>query len=285
MRSRLRVAVLMACHNRKKTTIRCLESLYAAKPSNWNLKIYLVDDGSTDGTGDAVEQFDPTIQIIKGDGNWYWAHSMYQAEMAINEPHDVIMWLNDDTKLDVDSLSKIDFQFALNPDSILIGQFQCSTTNDLTYGGYAKYDRHPFHFKQLHAQGELMTADTFNGNLVFISSTASNIVGPIDGEFAHAYADIDYGLRAKRLGVEMFIIPGFAGTCDNHPKRDSKSLADALNLLLSTKHSPLKSQIRFLKRHGSLNWPIYLIAPFIRIFSVSIFSLRPNFSRSSRECS
>lgn len=272
----------MACHNRKYQSIQCLESLYAAKPSNWDLKIYLVDDGSTDGTSDAVQRFDPAIQIIKGNGSWYWAHSMYQAEMSINTPFDAIMWLNDDIKLNLDFLTRINSECKSNPNSIFIGQFQSSTTNDLTYGGYAKYDRHPFHFKQLHAQDELMTADTFNGNLVFISCTASKIVGPIDGEFAHSYADMDYGLRAKRLGVEMFIIPGFAGTCDNHPERDSKSLADALNLLLSTKYSPLKSQIRFLKRHGSFDWPIYLITPFIRIVSESVFSLQPIFSRKSR---
>jgi len=280
--SQLRVAVLMACHNRKCKTIQCLESLYAAKPSNWDLKIYLVDDGSTDETSEAVQRFDPAIQIIKGNGSWYWAHSMYQAEMSINAPFDAIMWLNDDIKLNLDSLDRINNQLKSNLGSIFICQFHSSTTNDLTYGGYVKYDKHPFRFKLIHAQDELMTADTFNGNLVFIPSIASKIVGPIDGEFAHAYADIDYGLRAKRLGVEMLIIPGFAGTCDINPEGDSKSLADALDSLLSTKRSPIKSQIRFLKRHGSFNWPIYLIAPFIKIVSVSVFSLRPIFSRTSR---
>jgi len=264
MRSHLHVAVLLACHNRKKTTIHCLESLYAAKPSNWNLKIYLVDDGSTDGTGDAVEQFDPTIQIIKGDGNWYWAHSMYQAEMAIKEPHDAIMWLNDDTKLDIDSLRKIDFQLALNPDSILIGQFKSSSSDNLTYGGYKKYDRHPFHFKNVLAQDELLPVDTFNGNLVLIPITVSRKIGSIDGEYAHAYADIDFGLRARSVGIKLGVVPGFIGDCDKSDPAIYNNLIQELRALVSTKSSPIKSQIRYLRRHGDHFWPIYLVAPFIR---------------------
>ena len=263
MRSPLRVAVLMACHNRKKTTIRCLESLYAAKPDNWNLKIYLVDDGSSDGTGDAVEQFDPTIEIIKGDGNWYWAHSMYQAEMAINEPHDAIMWLNDDTKLNIDSLRKFDIQLALNPDSILIGQFKSSSNDNLTYGGYKKYGRHPFHFKHVFAQDESLPVDTFNGNLVLIPIAVSRKIGSIDGGYAHAYADIDFGLRARTGGIKLGVVPGFIGDCDNNVTPGYNNLIKALRALVGTKSLPIKSQIRYLKRHGSWDWPIYLVAPFI----------------------
>ena len=264
--SQLRVAVLMACHNRKKTTIQCLESLYAAKPSNWDLKIYLVDDGSTDGTSEAVEQFDSAIQIIKGDGSWYWAYSMFQAEMAINEPHDSIMWLNDDIKLNIDSLSRISEQFALNPDSILIGQFKSSKNDELTYGGYIKYDKHPFHFKRLYAQDELKFADTLNGNLVFIPGAISKTIGPIDGEFAHAYADIDFGLRARAQGFKIGVIPGFVGVCDTNPVPEFKNLIEELKSLVSTKSTPIKSQIRFLKRYGGIFWWIFIFTPFISLF-------------------
>jgi len=269
--SQLRVAVLIACHNRKNRTIQSLESLYAAKPSNWDLKIYLVDDGSTDGTSEAIEQFDPAIQITKGNGSWYWAHSMHQAEMAINEPCDAILWLNDDVKLDIDSLGRIHDQFVANSESILVGQFRSSAIDSLTYGGYVKYDKHPFHFKHVYVQDQLKLADTFNGNLVFIPISVSKTVGPIDGEFAHAYADMDYGLRARSVGTKIIIIPGFVGICDTNPVTDFNSFADELTFLLSKKSSPVGSQIRFLRRHGNFTWPIYFMAPFTKVLFRSLF--------------
>ena len=269
--SQLRVAVLIACHNRKNITIQCLKSLYAARPSNWVLKIYLVDDGSTDGTSEAVEQFDPAIQIIKGDGSWYWAHSMYQAEMAINEPSDAILWLNDDVQLDINSLSQIHNQYVVNSQSILVGQFRSSTAENLTYGGYVKYDKHPFHFNLVYAQDELKLADTFNGNLIFIPIAISNTIGPIDGEFAHAYADIDFGLRARAHGVKVGVIPGFIGICEISYGPDFMSLRDKFYSLFSTKNSPIKSQIRFLRRHGNFLWPVYLFAPILKVLLSSLF--------------
>ena len=45
------IAVLLTCHNRKVKTISCLKSLYEATlPKGFSLEIFLVDDGSVDGT-------------------------------------------------------------------------------------------------------------------------------------------------------------------------------------------------------------------------------------------
>ena len=49
------ISVLLTCHNRKAKTLGCLTSLYAAElPVGYDMEVYLVDDGCTDGTADAV---------------------------------------------------------------------------------------------------------------------------------------------------------------------------------------------------------------------------------------
>jgi GT2 family glycosyltransferase len=177
--------------------------------------------------------------------------------------------------LSADSLKRADACNSYNPNSILIGQCRSSAEERITYGGYLKYDSHPFHFEQIYAVNDLMQVDTFNGNVVIIPKTVSDMVGRIDGVFAHAYADIDYGLRAKRLGVEMLVIPGFLGICDENPRIELKRLRDEIRHLVGTKSLPIKSQIRFLRRHGNLTWPIYLLGPFIKIiFRFSVRFLR-----------
>ena len=53
----------MACHNRRLKTLKCLESLERQhNEGSFTLAIYLVDDGSTDGTG---AQFIVTIPRLK----------------------------------------------------------------------------------------------------------------------------------------------------------------------------------------------------------------------------
>ena len=61
------IAVLMTCYNRRETTLECLESLFKAQvPKETTLSIYLVDDGSTDGTGDSVRERYPAVKVLNG---------------------------------------------------------------------------------------------------------------------------------------------------------------------------------------------------------------------------
>ena len=66
----MKIAILMTCHNRRETTLRCLRGL----PSD--VEVYLVDDGSTDGTDEAVKATFPKVNVIRGTGNLYWAKGM-----------------------------------------------------------------------------------------------------------------------------------------------------------------------------------------------------------------
>ena len=71
------IAVLMTCHNRKLKTLATLESLFKQiLTSEIALNAYLVDDGSTDGTAEAVQQTYPQINIFSGDGNLFWNGGM-----------------------------------------------------------------------------------------------------------------------------------------------------------------------------------------------------------------
>ena len=75
----MKIAILMTCHNRRETTLRCLESLALEKRvgvGQWKIDVFLVDDGSTDGTDEAVKATFPKVNVIRGTGNLYWAKGM-----------------------------------------------------------------------------------------------------------------------------------------------------------------------------------------------------------------
>ena len=60
------LAVIMTCYNRRNTTLACLNALYQQKN---HCDIYLTDDGSSDGTTEAVKAEYPEVQILQGNGN------------------------------------------------------------------------------------------------------------------------------------------------------------------------------------------------------------------------
>ena len=63
------LAVLMTCHDRRDITLVCLQTLYQQDAI---FDVFLLDDGSSDGTSEAVKQHYPNVKILPGNGNLFW---------------------------------------------------------------------------------------------------------------------------------------------------------------------------------------------------------------------
>ena len=67
------IGVVITCYNRKEKTLASLKKLINQEDvDSLDINIYLVDDGSTDGTSEAVKKNFPQVNIIKGDGTLFW---------------------------------------------------------------------------------------------------------------------------------------------------------------------------------------------------------------------
>src|ERR1044072_5261743 len=103
-----KIAVLLTCFNRKEKTLTCLDALkkaIGALSFDVSVAIYLVDDGSTDGTAASVLSRFPEVNLIHGSGNLFWAGGMRLAwETALKAEMDYFLLLNDDTYLYESSL-------------------------------------------------------------------------------------------------------------------------------------------------------------------------------------
>lgn len=209
------IAILLTCHNRRAQTIQCLDKLFVQKLSDtYSFKIYLVDDGCTDGTVAAVTKNFPTVRIIKGDGTLYWNRGMHKAwkVAAAAQAYDYYFWLNDDTILIKSALNELlSTARSFNNKSIVVGT-TCSTknNNEITYGGRDKYG------KIIDPNNQPQPCHFFNGNIVLIPKYVHEKAGTNDPFFRHSLGDFDYGLRAGKLGVKMYVSPNVLGTCD-HP--------------------------------------------------------------------
>lgn len=261
-----RVAVVMTCHNRRDTTVRCLSAL-RAQGAKTELSLFVTDDGSTDGTSEAIRGVWPEATIIHGTGTLFWAAGMALAERsAVRHRPDYLLWLNDDTLLDADALPRLLAVSRDEPAAIVVGATVDPETGEGTYGGRTRIDYHPQRFARLPLSNHVQRADTFNGNVVLVPWSARVAVGPIDGAFPHAYADDDYGLRATAKGVPIIQAPGAVGTCPRDPAMptSSRGIADRWQHLQSPTGLPWRAQSRYLRRHGDWRWPFILVVGQVR---------------------
>jgi GT2 family glycosyltransferase len=205
-------AILLTCYNRKDQTLECLKSL---KKNTLFFKIFLVDDGSTDGTAKAVSACYPDVNIITGNGQLYWNRGMHLAwETASKNDFDFYIWINDDIILNGDAFKVIleDYK-KVKKESIIVGVFE-SPEKKITYGGYIKGSTK----KILYPNGKPQKCDYFNGNFVLIPGSVFKKVGNLDPIFPHAQGDFDYGLRAKKQGIQSYITSSVIGVCERHDK-------------------------------------------------------------------
>ena len=103
------IAVLLTVFNRKEKTLQCLGNLYKQLPiQGYSVDIYLTNDGCTDGTPEAIAQKFPEVNIIHSKGNLFWNRGMYTAweEATKRKEYDYYLWLNDDTFIYPDSISR-----------------------------------------------------------------------------------------------------------------------------------------------------------------------------------
>jgi GT2 family glycosyltransferase len=210
----MKIAVLITCHNRKIDTLNCLDSLFNILVSeNSKFDVYLVDDGSSDGTREAVSLNYPNVNLIIGDGNLFWNRGMRLAwEVASENEYDFYLWLNDDIVLKDNSLKVLfsDYNY-LKSNSIVAGVCE-SKSGAITYSGYLKTSK----IRRLMPQENPVLCDFFNGNIVLVPKGVFELVGNLDPIYPHAQGDFDYGLRAKELGVQSYISSKVIGVCERH---------------------------------------------------------------------
>lgn len=208
----MNIAVLMTCHNRCEKTIDCLRHLYDnVKNDNLSYEVFLVDDACTDDTPKAVRNNYPDVHLINGDGTLFWNRGMCLAwETAVEVGNfDGYLWLNDDTMLNKDALAQLYALAIKHPNSNIVGTVCSSDMKCITYGGFQKG-------KIITPNGSLQYCDKFNGNIVFIPTSVTKIVGFMDSYYRHSKGDSDYAIRTNLAGLKNIVGP-IIGTCDRNP--------------------------------------------------------------------
>ena len=286
---KIRIATLLTCFNRKEKTLASLGALFNQEmPPATEVSVYLVDDGSTDGTSAAVFAAYPQVNIISGDGSLYWGGGMRLAfETAMKDDPDYYLWLNDDTILypeAVKTLLETSHRLtAENQKPAVVAISTCDPeTGEFTYGGMIrKRWWRPLNLDRLMPKNEPQPCLTICGNCVLIPRAVVEKIGNLDPAFVHYAGDWDYGLRAKKEGFGVWVAPGYLGTCSANPKPAQKTEAQLQQELQKIGQpkgltlqdgtlQPMQEWKVLAQRHAGPFWPFFWLIPYRRVLWISL---------------
>ena len=271
------VSIVIVNWNTKDILLECLRSI-SAQDGNFKKEVIVVDNGSTDGSQDAVRTAFPEAQIIENNTNLGFAKANNIGLLKSSGRY--VCLVNSDVKMLDNSLPKLmnymDQNLGigiagpklLNPDLTL--QNSCrkfpSLWNNLSpalclnaifknspffSGEHMEYFKHD---KTLHV-------DYLAGCVLFVRRKALNEVGLLDERFFIYSEEVDWCKRFKQIGWDIAFFPG-AMAIHHHGVSSSKD----------PKRFALAHQKSFLqywdKHHG------YVSAAAIRLFLLLRYIIR-----------
>jgi GT2 family glycosyltransferase len=272
-----KVAVLLTCYNRKDKTLTFLHSLInQAAFTKLEADIYVLDDGSTDGTAAAVKEAFPIVNVVNGTGNLFWAGGMLTIwQHAITQKaYDLFLLFNDDVILLEDSIERLmaTYEGAGDSGTILIGSTLSPISNKLSYGGNALYRLdHAAYYPVKPDAYNTLPCQLGNANIFLVDKFTVEKIGILSNAYTHYLADFDYTITASRNGVDVLIAPGYYGYCeDDHGVNwlsGKYPLKERIKYLYNVNGLAYKEYLYYIKKH----FPADYISAFAKLWLKTLF--------------
>lgn len=203
----MKVFVLAPIYNRKETTLNFLKSF-----SNQTYKDYqmvIIDDGSTDGSSEAILAEFPKTIILKGDGNLWWTRSMNKGLeyiLSVAEDNDYVLAINDDVTVKNNYIEKLVFTSKENEDAIVGSIYRDIENEDIIYDSGVKIDWKRYIYYQVKYDKDKKFIDDVDtlatrGTLILIKIVKD--IGIFERKLRHYGADYEYFFRAKKFGHKL----------------------------------------------------------------------------------
>ena len=218
----VQLSIIVPSHNTRELTLRCLQSALEAGPSG--TEVILVDDGSSDGTAEAVESDLPGVRVLFNARPQGFSPA---ANRGLAEAGgDVLLLLNSDTEVTTEGLAQLLAALDADPKlGIAGGQLYYPDGRPQWSGGkapdllwlFALGSSLPRVLRRLPGYRALRPLEAAAGATVeWVSGAALAMrravweqVGPLDEGYRFYCQDLDLCLAARAAGWKVALLPEF----------------------------------------------------------------------------
>lgn len=250
----LKAAILISAHNDRQKAIACLEECMRqidtlAAEGKYSFSIYFMDDASTDGVLEAVQEQFPKVISSRSTSHLHINGALRSLwSEAAKEKPDFYIWIDSRIVLkDKAILTLLENSTFLSHNAIIAGSVADADGN-IIRGGRTK-------------KGKIKEPDpvipvptfTFDGNIALIPSSAYDVIGMTSSNRKDFLGDWEYGLKAFRNDVPRVIAPGILATGDG------------------LKGNGSSQKLRFIYDLAS-NGPLFAVRNFFEMLFKSVFT-------------
>lgn len=213
------LAIIIVSWNTREILRQCLQSVFASQTTK-KFKVWVVDNGSSDGSGQMIEDFFPQIQMISNDDNVGFAHANNQAIKASSS--DYVMLLNPDTVVEKDVVETLINFLENKPDIGAVGPRLLNPDRTLQESAYPEptlarefwrlfhLDRFYYYAKYPMDEWSLIDArdvDALMGACLLVRRRALDQVGLLDDNFFVYSEEFDLCTRIREYGWRISWVP------------------------------------------------------------------------------
>ncbi len=205
------VEVIVVNYNNLEDTSECLASL--KRLDYRNLRITVVDNGSTDGSGGRLAEEFPEVDLVFSRENLgYAGGNNLGMTRALERGAELVWLLNNDAVAERESLSALVRAALEHPEAGILGSLVCSDREPHepeSFGG--KRTRHRLRPRTRWPRaGEVrdpVETDFVTGASLMARAETIRQVGLLEPSFFLYYEDTDWCLRARRRGWKVLLVP------------------------------------------------------------------------------
>lgn len=210
-----RVAVVVPTHNRRGTTLGFVERSRAWLGARDELIV--VDDGSIDGTVNAIQDLSPATTVLHGDGSLWWAGATnLGVGYALDHGFDYVLTINDDAAPEDDFLDRLLETAGARPGAIVGALIVFLSHPSTVWAGGGRvcfwtgklFQHHLRNHTVADARAgdRVKTVEILPGCGVLVPTAVYRDIGLYDASrFPQYHADSEFTLRAHRRGYEILV--------------------------------------------------------------------------------
>ena len=262
------VTIVILNWNRVADTLECLDSLVRIKYPSFS--IVVVDNGSTDGSPEAIERWGreqlPLTQIRNAENRGFVRGSNQGMRHALSTDTDYVFLLNNDTVVEPDLMKLLVAAAERSGDIGMVGPkvyqhgkgpvLDSAGTRTITWLaqgfllGHGEEDR-----GQYDHPGEMPYV---TGTALLVKRAVLEKVGLMDEDYFCYFDDFDWGVRARKAGYRLLLVPE---AVVQHKGSQTAGFGSPFYV-----HQRIRGQIIFARKHIPVLPFLFAFLPYLVLY-------------------